>query len=80
MRHCAPLLLLLPATVVGWGYCNDSDESCANWAKAGQCEGNHVKEMCPHSCAVCSHTCRDSHVMCAAWKDAGECKRNLGYM
>lgn len=74
-------VLLFAGGVHGWGYCNDSDESCANWAKAGECEKQpHIKEACPHSCAVCPHICRDEHMMCTAWKDAGQCKANFDYM
>jgi len=31
------LLLAALPSAAGWGYCNDRDESCANWAKAGLC-------------------------------------------
>lgn len=77
----ALLLLTTPQRASGWGFCNDMDASCANWAKQGQCEvGDHVLELCPHSCSACPHTCRDVHTMCPAWADAGECKRNVKYM
>ena len=74
-------LTISPHIAAAWGYCNDLNDSCANWAKSGQCEvGDHVLEMCPHSCAICPHTCRDVHTMCPAWADAGECKNNVKYM
>ena len=45
----------LIARVAAWGYCNDKDVSCANWAKAGECDtGDHVKNLCPHSCGLCN--------------------------
>ena len=80
-----PLLFTLFAALVAharaWGLCNDNDISCAGWANAGQCEGNdHIKELCPHSCAVCDHRCRDLEEGCAAWADGGECKSNVDYM
>ena len=48
------LLLAAPLAVDAVGYCNDKTPSCAGWAKAGHCEaGDHIKAMCPHSCAAC---------------------------
>jgi hypothetical protein len=85
MMAMSPKIFLVAALVVretlAWGYCNDKNESCAGWARAGQCEvGDHIKEMCPHSCASCPHTCRDSEEMCPAWADNGECKKNIDFM
>merc|ERR1712096_113632 len=73
------LLLAQLVAVSAWGYCNDANESCANWAKDGQCQsGDHVKQMCPHSCASSPHTCRDENPMCTAW--AEECTKNVDFM
>ena len=67
-----------------WGYCNDRDPSCANWAKDGQCDdqirGEVVIQKCPHSCSICPHTCRDEEEACVAWADNGQCKENIRYM
>jgi hypothetical protein len=68
------------ATVHGWGYCNDNNLSCANWASAGECDKDHVKKMCPHSCSICIHNCRDSDESCPQWGDGGECESNYVFM
>lgn len=73
-------LLLSSTSVSAWGYCNDFDGSCANWARSGECEKDHVKKLCPHSCSICSHTCRDSDASCPQWGEAGECDANVGAM
>jgi hypothetical protein len=76
-------LLLVALALPGsrsWGLCNDEDVSCANWAKAGECEKSHVKKQCPHSCGVCDHLCKDLHEGCLAWADAGECESSPDYM
>ena len=70
----------LVARIEGWGYCNDENDSCANWAKGGECSKAHVKKLCPHSCAACPHTCRDANPSCASWADNGECDNNIDYM
>ena len=79
LRLALLLPLALPA-VHAWGFCNDENESCANWAAAGECEKDHVKKMCPHSCSVCPHICRDADESCAAWADNGQCEKNMDYM
>lgn len=73
-------LAVLTPTVRAWGYCNDNDVSCANWAKAGECEKDHVKKLCPHSCSICIHNCRDSDESCPQWGSAGECDSNFDFM
>jgi hypothetical protein len=70
--------------VAAWGYCNDADSSCANWAKSGACEdpvsGITVKRKCPHSCSICPHMCRDDDEQCPTWADNGQCTTNVDYM
>lgn len=59
------LALLQPALVAAWGYCNDKDISCANWANGGQCVGenaDHLKQTCPHSCSMCSACSPPEHL------------------
>jgi len=76
------LLLLLPATS-GWGYCNDENDSCANWAKNGECAGKNadfMKKTCPHSCSACHHLCRDAEEGCRGWAEGGQCTENPDYM
>lgn len=70
---CASLVLRADA----WGFCADNDSSCGNWAKKGECEKDHVKKLCPHSCSVCTHTCRDSDPSCKQWGELGECEKNM---
>lgn len=79
LRMTAALLLLAPR-VAAWGYCNDNNDSCANWAKNGECTKDHVKEMCPHSCSACPHLCRDDNPQCSAWADNKQCKENVDFM
>jgi hypothetical protein len=66
--------------VDAWGYCNDNDVSCANWAKGGECTKDHVRKLCPHSCSICTHICRDTDTQCPQWKDSGECENNMDFM
>jgi hypothetical protein len=80
MLHRTLFLLSLSASVDAWGYCNDYDLSCANWAKAGECDKDHVKKLCPHSCAICPHICRDLDEQCPQWKASGECESNVAFM
>ena len=44
-RHAALFLLAYASGVAAWGYCNDNDVSCANWAKNGECEGKNKDFM-----------------------------------
>ena len=75
------LLLSLAARVAAWGWCGDSDESCANWAKSGECDKSEVvKKKCPHSCSLCNHRCRDTNDQCPQWADGGQCDTNLEFM
>ena len=76
----ASLALGASATI---GFCNDKDVSCGSWARDGECEGDnneHVKNICPHSCGVCSIICSDRHESCADWAKQGECKSAPDYM
>jgi hypothetical protein len=70
----------LIARAAAWGYCNDLDVSCANWQEAGECEKEHVKRLCPHSCAACTHLCRDLEESCAGWAAGGQCDDNVDFM
>ena len=80
------LLVLILASlcyVSASGLCNDKDTSCFDWAKDGECEGvngAHVKDLCPHSCGVCSIVCGDLDDNCAAWAKEGECETSPAYM
>jgi len=77
----ATVVAVLTSRVQGWGLCNDVDQSCAAWAKAGECDkGDHVKKLCPHSCAICTHLCRDTEESCLAWADNGQCDSNMDFM
>ena len=63
------------------GFCNDKDISCAGWSKDGLCETDAVvKDLCPHSCGVCTIMCSDKSEHCAAWAAQGECKTAPDYM
>jgi hypothetical protein len=71
------------AGVSAWGYCNDNDVSCAMWARSKECEGSNadtVKNLCPHSCSVCTHICRDVEPGCSDWAVNGQCTENVDYM
>ena len=39
-----------------------------------------VKDLCPHSCGVCSLMCSDRDDSCAAWAKDGECTKSPDYM
>lgn len=77
-------LALQCATARAWGYCSDTDASCAKWANNDECEGSNaavVKGQCPHSCSVCSHICRDFEPGCPEWAANGkQCQDNPEYM
>ena len=83
----ALLLIALVVRVDAWGYCNDEDVSCANWAQSGHCDGDNsevVRKKCPHSCGVCTHLCRDTDPQCPEWAHGGaglsECTENAEFM
>ena len=85
MRHLLFLSAcsLLAATACAVGYCNDMDDSCANWASAGECTGTNaevVLRRCPHTCGVCTIKCEDTEESCGSWAKAGHCKDNADYM
>ena len=74
---------LLAAKARAVGYCNDIDDSCANWASAGECTGTNaevVLRACPHTCGVCTIKCEDTEESCGSWAKAGHCKDNADYM
>ena len=85
-RALAPqvfFILLALATVAEAtvGFCNDKDISCASWSRDGLCESDTVvKELCPHSCGVCSLMCSDRDESCASWAKQGECTSSPDYM
>jgi hypothetical protein len=61
--------------------CNDKDISCASWSREGLCDTDTVvKDLCPHSCGVCSVVCSDRDESCAAWAKDGECTKSPDYM
>lgn len=49
-------------------------------ACCSECEKDHVKSLCPHSCGACTHLCRDIEESCQAWADNGQCTENINYM
>ena len=56
--------------------CSDRDDSCASWAKEGECTkspGYMLKE-CPTSCGLCTPKCADVHVDCNHWGKEGQCE------
>lgn len=69
--------------------CTDKHESCATWAKAGDCQGEaagYVNVYCPKSCNSCDDLadksasnisiqdmCKDDHYQCSEWAGMGEC-------
>lgn len=61
--------------------CRDDNQSCADWAKHGECNRNpgYMLIHCQKSCNNCS-ACVDLNEFCHAWAENGECHRNYGYM
>ena len=57
------------------GFVLDKDQSCAIWAREGECETPHVREICPLSCAVSDVEGTDSDASCAGWRRDGECNQ-----
>ena len=77
------ILVSLSGAAATVGYCNDKDNSCAAWALDGECEGEnseHVKNICPHTCGVCTIMCSDREDNCASWAKEGQCADNKDYM
>jgi prolyl 4-hydroxylase len=71
--------------------CVDSDESCDQWAKSGECDRNpaFMHRQCRAACHICKSgkpkpkrvgACEDSNANCATWAAIGECQSNPGYM
>ena len=71
--------------------CVDDDESCEQWAKAGECDRNEafMHSKCRASCHICAsnkpkpkkaNACEDSNANCATWAAIGECHSNPGFM
>lgn len=71
--------------------CVDDNESCAQWAKSGECFKNQgfMHASCRASCHVCNGgkpkpkklgACEDTNANCATWAAIGECDSNPGYM
>jgi len=80
----------LPPTRIDPG-CVDDDESCASWAKSGECFRNEgfMHKSCRASCHVCEggkpkpkrpDACEDGNDNCATWAAIGECQSNPGFM
>ncbi|XP_071522305.1 zinc metalloproteinase nas-15-like [Panulirus ornatus] len=67
-------------------WCRDNDESCQEWAMAGECKVNpsHMFVNCCRSClnhaVEEASTCGDSHRYCHSWARTGECTRSGPYM
>ena len=50
--------MLTLAILVLSGVCNDQSDSCAAWARAGECATNEgLSAICPLSCGTCSLEC-----------------------
>jgi hypothetical protein len=62
--------------------CEDTDVSCSNWAKNGDCSTNagFMLKACPTSCGLCTPTCKDMEDDCESWRDSGACSDNPEYM
>jgi hypothetical protein len=62
--------------------CEDTDVSCGNWAKGGQCKSNagFMLKACPTSCGLCTPTCQDANTDCAGWMASGACADNAEFM
>ena len=78
------LLVLLSSCVAGESACFDKNVSCANWANAGECDGDNAQVVrfdCPMSCSVCpTSSCKDQHRACHRWSQQGECVTNYELM
>ena len=75
------ILSALPLAASTLGFCNDKDVSCAAWSRDGLCDTDEVvKDLCPHSCGICSLMCSDRDVSCASWAKEGECTKSPDYM
>merc|ERR1719240_1826772 len=74
-------LLLASASVALAGKCNDKSDSCAAWARAGECATNEgLAAICPLSCGTCTLDCIEKDESCVAWAQAGECENNPIHM
>ena len=61
---------------------DDSDNSCPQWAAAGECERNPItlSEKCPLACGHASNLCVDLYEDCASWKHEGRCDKDYDFM
>merc|ERR1719191_1331 len=81
MARLLALSAIVPFVAATVGFCNDKDISCGSWARDNLCETDEVvKDLCPHSCGVCSLMCSDREESCASWAKDGECTKSPGYM
>jgi len=71
--------------------CVDSNPSCEQWARSGECFKNEafMRSNCRASCHECNGGkpkpkklggCEDTNDNCATWAAIGECDSNPGYM
>jgi len=79
--YIAAALALVPLVSATVGFCNDKDISCGSWSRDGLCDSDAVvKDLCPHSCGVCSLMCSDREENCKSWALEGECTKSPDYM
>ena len=55
--------------------CSDRDDSCAAWAKDGECtkSPDYMLKECPTSCGLCAPKCADISPDCNHWGKEGNC-------
>ncbi|KAL7633441.1 UNVERIFIED_CONTAM: hypothetical protein RMT77_016312 [Armadillidium vulgare] len=61
--------------------CLDSNDYCAQWAQAGECDTNPewMHPNCKKSCKQCG-VCKDNNEWCSEWSKRGECYKSRDYM
>ena len=81
VRMLRAIAVLSVLWVVEAGRCNDRSDSCANWARMGECSKNEgLAFTCPLSCRICTLECEETEPSCLAWAKDGECENNPGHM
>ena len=55
--------------------CSDREDSCAAWAKDGECtkSPDYMLKECPTSCGLCAPKCADISPDCNHWGKEGNC-------
>jgi len=78
MYECgnSPVTTKRPTTRKPITSCEDRNEHCQYWKRAGQCERNpgYMNRFCTKSCGKCKGViCKDENDYCGAWQRAGYC-------